>query len=256
MLKKFCWYTVIIIIGLIIYYYKTLDLPSPYSDPAYIRIGTNAEYPPFSFINNAGEIVGVDIDIAKELIKRCNKKAEFIDMPFDALVPALQIGHIHMIAAGISPSKERANIIFFTDIYFNDPLVIVTNKNNGICNVNHLTNKTIIVNEGYTSDYYASSLANVNIIRLPSINEALLALESNRAEAFVSAESAINMFFKQKLSSTLCMYRIPNTAEQYAFGVSKKFPSLLISLKKAMTEIKIDGTLHRILAKWHLIMKS
>src|SRR5579862_9191815 len=66
---------------------------------ATIVIGTNAEFPPFSFIDEQGAVTGFDIDVAKEVFKRLGKQMTIKDMAFDMLIPEIQQGSIHVIAA-------------------------------------------------------------------------------------------------------------------------------------------------------------
>lgn len=55
--------------------------------PQKIRIGTDPTYAPFESKNAQGELVGFDIDLAKELCKRINTQCTFVENPLDALIP-------------------------------------------------------------------------------------------------------------------------------------------------------------------------
>lgn len=102
-----------LIIGSIIAVWHNAQKVTPGKSFDTIVVGTNAEYAPFSFKEN-GTIVGFDIDVITEAIKRLNKKIVLKDMPFDALIPEIQIGNIHVIAAGMTPTPERAQRTLFT----------------------------------------------------------------------------------------------------------------------------------------------
>ncbi len=58
--------------------------------PQKIRIGTDPTYAPFESKNAQGELVGFDIDLAKELCKRINTQCTFVENPLDALIPSLK----------------------------------------------------------------------------------------------------------------------------------------------------------------------
>lgn len=127
-------------------------------DKEFIIVGTNAEYPPFSFMKN-DTIVGFDIDIAQEVANRLNKKMILRDMPFDTLIPEAQIGSIQLIAAGITTTKEREKNLLFTKPYISgDPLIIISMKsdNQHIKSINDLVGKKVVVNEGFIADFYMS----------------------------------------------------------------------------------------------------
>jgi arginine/lysine/histidine transporter system substrate-binding protein len=163
-----------------------------------ILIGTNAEFPPFSFISQ-DQIVGFDIDIAKEVAKRLHKKTEFHNMSFEALIPEIQLGNIHVIAAGMTPTEERSKRVFFTDPHFSgDPLVIVQLKDHEpITTSEDLKNKTVIVNQGYTSDRYISGISGVETIRIssPLISNGILTLKGSNADAYIASLSSLQPYF-------------------------------------------------------------
>ena len=65
--------------------------------PQKIRIGTDPTYAPFESKNAQGELVGFDIDLAKELCKRINTQCTFVENPLDALIPSLKAKKIDAI---------------------------------------------------------------------------------------------------------------------------------------------------------------
>ena len=220
-----------------------------------IIVGTNAEYPPYTFIKN-DEIVGFDIDVAREAVKRMNKKMVLQDMPFDALIPAIQLGKVHMLAAGMTPTAQKAKRVHFTKPHLkDDPLIIVTLKETTkINNVDDLKGKNVIVNEGYTADFYMTPYEKkgVDIKRLSAPAEAFLALKSKRAAAFVTARSSVQLFFEQYGKQDYRTVLIEGASESYALAISKKHPDLLPQIQKVLDEMEQDGTLDTLRKKWKL----
>lgn len=217
-----------------------------------IVVGTNAEYPPYTFIENKN-IVGFDIDIIQEIGKRLEKKIRIQDMPFDVLIPEIQRGSIEVIAAGLSPSSEREKELHFTTSYLTgDPLAIVARKDSGLTTIEQLTGKEVIVNDGYTADLYMSKIKGPVLRRLPNPASAFLALESNRAEAYVVAYSTIDLFFKDRKRDAFVITPIPDTEEKYAFAVGARNDNLLEQLNKVIIAMKEDGTLETLKVKWSL----
>jgi arginine/lysine/histidine transporter system substrate-binding protein len=215
-----------------------------------IVVGTNAEYPPFAFIENDA-VVGFDIDLISEIAKRLDKKIVFKDMPFDVLIPEMQRGSIHLIAAGMTPTAEREEEVIFSQCYFaNDPLVIVSKADKHITSIDQLNGKNVIVNDGYTADFYMSNLKGPILKRLPNPSVAFLALEADRADAYVAAKSTITPFFKDNEGQKFVTTPISGTEERYAFGISPKFSALLPLINKTIDEITQDGTLKKIKDKW------
>ncbi len=217
-----------------------------------IIVGTNAEYAPFSFMQD-NTIIGFDIDLIHEIGNRLNKKIILQDMPFDALIPALQIGSIQVIATGITPTEQRAKQVFFTTPYLTgDSLVIVSKANNPLTVLNQLTGKKVAVNEGFTADYYMSNIKGPELIRFATAIESFMALESNRVDALVAAQNNVKPFLDKFGTNSLSVSVIPNTTEEYALAVSKKYPELRDEIDKIIAELTQDGTLEQLKKKWNL----
>ena len=253
-MSKLNWILILTLIalGLVIWYTKQ-SVPKLQQENLLI-VGTNAEFTPFTFKEN-DEIVGFDIDVIHEVANRIGKKVELRNMPFDALIPEIQLGNIHVIAAGMTPTEERAKRVLFTKPFFaGDPLIIVSMDEKPIKTKNELTGKTVVVNEGYTADYYVSGLEGVNIQRLSTsmINEGIMALTSGRADAYVAARAPLQPYFKKFGARKFELEEIPETEETDAIAVSKKHSKLLPSIQAALDAMEEDGTLKMIKEKWNL----
>jgi arginine/lysine/histidine transporter system substrate-binding protein len=215
-------------------------------------VGTNSEYPPYSFIDN-NSIVGFDIDIITEIAHRLGKKIDIQDMAFTTLLPQLTNGRVHVIAAGMTKNEERAQHVLFTKPYLDkDPLVAITKPNKpAIKTIDDLLNKQIVVNEGFTADTFVSKLRGPVVTRLTTVTDALLALNADRADVFVTARSALKKLLDEKKSDYV-VWEIPQTSEEYVFVVSKLHPKLLENIQKILDEMQEDGTLETIKRKWNL----
>ena len=79
-----------------------------------IIVGSDAEYPPFEYIDENGKISGFDIDLIGEISKIAGFEYKFIKVGFDALIPALKAGKIDAIAAAMSATPERKKSLDFS----------------------------------------------------------------------------------------------------------------------------------------------
>jgi polar amino acid transport system substrate-binding protein len=83
-----------------------------------VRLGTEGAYPPFNFINDAGEVAGFERDVGDELCKRAELTCEWVTNEWDSIIPNLQSGNYDVIIAGMSITDERDEVIDFTQNYF------------------------------------------------------------------------------------------------------------------------------------------
>jgi polar amino acid transport system substrate-binding protein len=232
--------------------YKKKNATGTTPDSHTIVVGTNAEYPPFTYTKN-GIIMGFDIDVIKEIARRLGKEIILQDMPFDALMPQMQLGTIQVIAAGLTPTAERAKQVFFANPHISgDPLVIISKGGETLETVDQLRNKRVVVNEGFTADYYISQQNIPDVTRLATLNEGVLALKSNRADAFVTAQSAIKPFLTTVDGAGFRANVIPGTEESAALAVSKKHPHLFEQIKRVLGDMEQDGTLAGLKERWSL----
>lgn len=216
-----------------------------------IIVGTNAEYRPFTFIKG-NQIVGFDIDIASEVCNRLGKQMVLKDMGFTTLIPALQLGTVQLVAAGMTPTPERARSVLFTKPYLegDDLLILSLAKNPQITSLEQLSGKNVIVNEGYVSDSFMSEQKGPILQRLPNPATGFLALRSGRGDAFVIARSSAQPFFERYGKQDFHITPIKESANQYALAISKKYPELLEKVQKVLDQMTQDGTLDKIKAKW------
>ena len=211
-------------------------------------VGTNAEFAPFTFIDD-GEIVGFEIDMAREVCRRLGYEMQLVDLPFDSLIPEITTGAVHFVAAGMTVTEERAKKVCFTIPYLSeDPLVMVSLSNLNIQNLEDLKQYNVVVNEGYTADLFLSEKLNTPLMRLPHPVDGFLALQSGRADLFVTARNTLKPFLSTYHS--LFVVPIEESSENCAMMVSKEYPQLLESLNVVLQNMIADGNVDLLKEKW------
>jgi ABC-type amino acid transport substrate-binding protein len=249
--KKLVWILAAVLVGCLSIYFLKSSKTSQ-ADLKTIIVGTSADFPPFALVEQ-DEIVGFDIDLVNEIGKRLQQTIVIKNMPFSTLLPTLQLGHIQVIAAGLTATPERAKHVLFTEPYLdNNPFVIVSLASNPAQTIVDLQNQEVIVNEGYTADLYLSKIDQIHLKRLKTPAEAFLALKSGRAKAFVTAQDTVAPFFAQYSASDFNIAVIPDTSENSSLAVAPQYSSLRHQIQAALDEMQRDGTLATLKAKWKL----
>ena len=93
-----------------------------------LRLGTSSVTEPFSFVVASGGIVGFDIELARYVARKLDRKLEIVNMDFGAMIPALISGKVDMIAACITITDERAKKVLFSDPYYIGGIAAVINE--------------------------------------------------------------------------------------------------------------------------------
>ena len=82
-----------------------------------VRLGTEGAYPPYNFINDAGEVAGFEREFGDELCKRAGLTCSWTTNDWDSIIPNLQSGNYDVIIAGMSITPERGEVVDFSQPY-------------------------------------------------------------------------------------------------------------------------------------------
>jgi polar amino acid transport system substrate-binding protein len=138
-----------------------------------LKVATNSGWPPQSFLDDKNELVGFDIDVAKEIAKRLGATASF-DTPEWAVMTG---GHWHgrwdVAVGSITPTKPRAEVLDFAGIYYYSPYVFAVHKDSKAQKRDDLNGKKIGVETGTTSEDYVRRQLQIDAPDAPKINYTL-----------------------------------------------------------------------------------
>ena len=149
---------------------------------------TEAGFAPYEYYEN-GEIVGVDIDIAKEIAKYLDKELVVKDVAFDSIINEVKTGKADFGAAGISYNEERAEQVDFTINYTTSKQIVVVKEDNQKININDLNNLKIAVQLGSVGDTYVTkNYPSAEIVREKKYLAAIQDLLKNKVDCVVMDE--------------------------------------------------------------------
>jgi polar amino acid transport system substrate-binding protein len=83
-----------------------------------LRVGTTGSQPPMTATTKKGELIGLDIDIARLIAAGLGVKTNFVTMPFSKLLPALKAGKVDMVLSGMTITQERNRNLAFVGPYY------------------------------------------------------------------------------------------------------------------------------------------
>ena len=86
-------------------------------DNSVVRLGTEGAYPPYNFINDAGEVDGFERELGDEVCARAELTCEWVTNEWDSIIPNLVSGNYDAIIAGMSVTDERKEVIDFSEQY-------------------------------------------------------------------------------------------------------------------------------------------
>ena len=212
-------------------------------------MGTNAEFPPYEFVDDNGNIVGIDAEIAKAVAEKMGYELEIRDMKFDSLITAVQSGNIDFALAGMTVDEERLLSVNFSDTYATGIQVIIVKDGSGIATVDDLEGKLIGVQSGTTGDIYCTDdYGQDSVKQFDNGALAVAALINGQVDCVVIDNEPAKNFVAA--NAGLKILDTEYAVEDYAAAIAKENTELLEKFNKALAELKAEGKLDEIIKKY------
>ena len=216
-------------------------------------LGLDDSFPPMGYRNENNEIVGFDIDVAKEVCKRLGVQLVIQPISWNAKEQELNSYNIDCIWNGMSINEKRKEVMSLSDSYMTNRMIFVVKNESNIQKLEDLTGKNIGVQSGSSAEETLEaskvySQANQIISYADNIT-AFMDMETNQTEAVFVDEVLANYY----IASNNKNYRILDEAldeEQYAIGFRKQDTELCNKVNEILKEMKTDGTLAKISTTW------
>lgn len=234
---------------------KKEEAPSPAAaaPASAIVIGLDDNFPPMGFRDEKNELVGFDIDLAREAGKRLGVEVSFKPIDWSAKESELNGKRVDVLWNGLTITEERkANILFTTPYLENHQIIIVTDKS-PIKAKAELAGRIVGVQEGSSAvDAVQKDEVAKSIKELKKFGDnvtALMDLSAGRLEAVV-VDEVVGRYYTAKKPGEYRVLEDNFGTEDYGVGVRKDDTELMGRIQKAMDEMKADGTSAQIATKW------
>ena len=139
-----------------------------------LRVGTEPTFAPFEFMDTqTREFVGYDIDLIRAVADKAGYDIEVVNMGFDALIPALGMGVVDVVAAGVTITEERSKRVDFTAPYYTAGLSMLVRKEDAAKypDFKSLENQAIAVQIGTTGADKAKDIPGAKVTNYNATSE-------------------------------------------------------------------------------------
>lgn len=215
-----------------------------------LYVGTNAEFKPYEYLEG-DKIVGFDIELMEAMAAEMGYTIKWNNMSFDGLLPALQMGKIDAVIAGMSPTAERVKAVDFGKPYLNfqtGHAVIVRENETEIVKNEDLNGKVTGVQIGSKQEDLAKNFG-AEIVRYDSFTGALLALKQNKVQAVVLDEQSTGNYLKN-MTGVKVTDIIYDSDPGESIAVKKGNTKLVEELNAAFDKVVESGKYYEILVKY------
>ncbi len=210
-------------------------------------LATEAGFAPYEYYKD-GEIVGVDIDIAKEIAKELDKKLVIKDVSFDFLINEVKSGKADFAAAGISITEERKEEVDFTDEYTTSNQVVVVRKDSNIQSFDELKDKKIAVQLGTVADLYVTeNYKDATLVTHKKYLSAAEDVKGGKADCIIMDQLPALEIVKE--NPELKVMDGILFQDKYGMIVKKGNDSLRKDINRVLKRLNEDGTIEELILK-------
>lgn len=238
---------------------ETLNMPDTYDaimKRGHVIIGVKTDTKPFGYIDEKGEIVGLDIDLAKAVAKyllRDEKKLKLVSVtPSDRLIK-LTTGEVDMVIATMTITPQRMDLIDFSHSYFIAGQTVMTLANSNIGTISDLANKNVGVIFGTTAEKNLRILLpTAKVFGYKTYSDAYEGLKDGTIDAITADDTILRNYTLNNKSVKVLPKRY--SKEPYAIGIrkGKENKILLEKVNYLIKSMITSNSINRLYAKWGL----
>jgi len=209
-----------------------------------VRLGTEGAYPPYNFINDAGEIDGFERELGDELCARAQLTCEWVKNDWDSIIPNLVSGNYDAIIAGMSITPERDEVIDFTQPYSQPDPSAVASMIDGLDLADAIiAAQTGTIQAGHVTDMGAT------LVEFASPDETVAAVRNGEVDAVIADKAFLEAIVAEDPDLMFIGDDIL-LGGGMGLGIRESDPELKATFDAAIQSMKDDGSLNALIEKW------
>lgn len=217
-------------------------------------LGLDDSFPPLGFRDETNEIVGYDIDLAREVARRLGVDFKAQPINWDAKEQELSTGNIDCIWNGLTITEDRKAVLSFTKPYLNNAQVVIVRNDSGFNSLADLKGKKIGLQAGSSAEdaVYANAEFNKSIAAIVPFEQNLIALTDLNAKGVDAVVMDVVVAEYSIKQSGFAMHALSESLadEEYGVAFRKNDIALTEEVQKTLEEMAKDGTVAAICEKW------
>ncbi|NDV13169.1 transporter substrate-binding domain-containing protein [Crenobacter caeni] len=212
-----------------------------------LRVGINAEYPPFESLDGAGLPVGFDIDLTRQLAARMGRKVEFVNLPWRRLLQSLSQGRLEMVVSAVAITPIRMRNFLLSTPYYSERQALLRPAALAAQPVQQLARIGVLEESTADAHLHRLGVAKRHIVDLPDAGAMERAYRAGEVDALFGDEHLLRALQKSvpgELGTDAAF-----GLDAYAVVLAKGEDALLGEVNAALQALREDGTLARLVAQ-------
>lgn len=230
-----------------------------------ISIGHRETSVPFSYVDSDNQVIGFSQDLCNKVIdavkaktKRSDLRVRFIPVTSQNRISLVQNGTVDLECGVTTNLVARQNQVAFSDTFFVATTRLLTRKDSGIKDFPDLAGKTVVTNQGTTSERILRKMneekkMNMQIISAKDYGEGRLTLETGRAVAYMMDD--VLLAGARSLTAKPADWVLvgtPKSSEAYGFMLRKNDPEFRKVVDDAMQQVMKGKEINAMYDKWFM----
>lgn len=236
-------------------------------DKKVLKVATDANWAPQSFLNDNNEMDGFDVNVAQEVAKRLGVEVEFVTPAWDVITAGRWNGRWDLSIGSMTPTKERAKVLTFPAVYYYTPASFVVHKDSDATSPSDLNDKKVGVTTSSVHERYMQKDLTIDAEGVP-------AFEYQVSTDFIKSYQASNVVLDDlrlgngsrldgaltsvptiqeaiKNNYPIKMIGQPVFFEPLALAIDKGDEEFKDKLAQVVADMRTDGTLSKLSQKWY-----
>lgn len=231
------------------------DLPEPKNPSMTLKIGTDGRNEPMSFYQD-GQLTGFDIEFAKRLALSMNAKVAFYAIDYPAVINAAASGKIDLLISNLNGTPERRKMMLFSDPYVDSEISFLVRRDRLAkksireeTDFSQFARKKIGIQTGTIYErVLKENIPEAFPAYFTTFTDQIEALRSGKIDGFLVEDVVADEMIRQTAGITYLPKRL--SSNNFAFAFSKKNRQLHTQVNAVLHELRDNGTLKRLGAKW------
>jgi len=210
-----------------------------------VRMGTEGAYPPYNFINDDGDVDGLERELGDELCKRANLSCEWVTNDWDSIIPNLVSGNYDTIIAGMSITEEREEVISFSQNYVMPTASSYVALSTDI----DLANAAISAQTNTVESSYVAN-GTGTLVEFATPEESIAAVRNGEVDAVFADKGYLAPIVGESNGDLVWVGADVRIGKGIGIGMRQSDDELRARFDAAIQSTKDDGTLNALLSKW------
>jgi polar amino acid transport system substrate-binding protein len=210
-----------------------------------VRMGTEGAYPPYNFINDAGQVDGFERELGDTMCAMEGLTCEWVTNDWDSIIPNLVSGNYDTIIAGMSITDERDKVIDFTEPYIPPAAsAYVAAKTDADLTGGVISAQTATIQAGYVAESGAT------LMEFATADETIAAVRNGEADAVFADKDYLAPIVAESGGALMFVGDDVQLGGGVGMGLRESDGELKAKFDAGITAMKADGSLNAMIKKW------